>query len=119
MEANLPLITETAGVATCRTFTGYERYFLDRLRGARANPYLDGMPLAVATHFAEALGLTRMGYRGPLREVGEDLLHEAGEAGFEVLRTGPEAFAAELHRLQSDPLQSNTSHKLGLGPLLK
>ncbi len=43
-------------------------------------------------------------------------MYEAGAAGFEVLRYGPEALIAELHRLQSDPLQSNASHKLDLGP---
>ena len=66
--------------------------------------------------FAEALGLTQIGYRDTGREGDDDMLHEAGTAGFDVRRHGPDAFLEELHRLQTDPLQSNASHKLDLGP---
>lgn len=67
--------------------------------------------------FTEALGLTQIGYRKAARDADDDLLYEAGAAGFDVLRNGPEAFQAELQQLQSDPLKSNASHKLDLGPL--
>lgn len=117
VEATLPLITRATQTARARYFSDYERYLLARLQGVRATPHLDAMPLAFFVRFSEALGLTRVGYRGAARDADDDLLHEAGSAGFEILREGPEAFLGELERLQSDPLQSNASHKLDLGPL--
>ena len=116
VEATLPLIENAAETDAARRFTGYERYLLDRLHGLQAIPYLDTMPLAFVIRFAEALGLTRIGYRDAARDADDDLLYEAGAAGFDVLRNGHEAFITELHRLQTDPLQSNASHKLDLGP---
>ncbi|WOI56703.1 TniQ family protein [Palleronia sp. LCG004] len=116
VEATMPLIENAAGKDDARPFTDYERYILDRLHGLQAIPYLDTMPLAFVIRFAEALGLTRIWYRDAARDADDDLLYEAGAAGFDVLRNGHEAFIAELHRLQIDPLQSNASHKLDLGP---
>ena len=116
VEATLPLIENAVETSAARRFTGYERYLLDRLHGSSTVPYLDAMPLALVIRFTEALGLIRIGYRDAARDADDDLLHEAGAAGFEVLRHGSEAFIAELHRLQSEPLQSNASHKLDLGP---
>jgi hypothetical protein len=110
-------IERTAGDGEGRTFSPYEGYLLRRLRGRKTDAYLDSLPLGVLVRFTKAPGLTRIGYRGALANTDDVLLHEAGSAGFEVLRAGPEAFVAELERLQRDPLQSNASQKQDLGPL--
>ena len=96
--------------------TGLENYFRARLAGGCRKEWIDRLTLGVVSRCSEMLGARILfGPGAKARELSDRMLHEAGGAGFDILRRGPDALRACLIELKQGHLEGDGYHTEDLG----
>ncbi len=99
-----------------RPFTSLEGYIRDRLEGMPQNPFLDAMPMYIATRLCELLGFVlEYGPNLKISEGTEDDLSRAGQTGFDALQAGEQGLYAALDTLVSPIGLRTVRHRSDLG----
>lgn len=74
-----------------REVSDLEQYLFGRLDGHVRGTWLDALPFHAAAKSCEVLGAVALfGPASKIGELGDEHLHQAGRAGFDILRRGPE-----------------------------
>jgi hypothetical protein len=110
-------IERAASEAFDSTQTDLEQYVANRLEGFVQNPFLDGMPLFVATRLCEMLGFVLS--KGPdqkISKASEDDLALAGQVGFDALRSGETGLYEALDTLVTPMALRTVRHQSDFGP---
>jgi hypothetical protein len=85
----IPRIDELAEKAVRRPPSGMESYLLGRLDGREDYPWLDRMPFYAAARTIEIVGaVASFGKRINMDKLLDDDWYEAGDVGFDILRSG-------------------------------
>lgn len=103
-----------------RYSTELEAYVLQRLEGISVNPFLDAMPLFIATRFCEVLGFVLLcGPKQQISRAPEDMLARAAQVGFEALQTGEEGLYDALESLVTQKSSRTVRHQSDFGALFE
>lgn len=85
----IPRIDELAEGAVRRRASGLETYLLGRLEGRKEHPWLDTMPFYAAARTIEIVGaVASFGKRINMDKLLDDDWYEAGDVGFDILKSG-------------------------------
>ncbi|MEO9825325.1 MAG: TniQ family protein [Paracoccaceae bacterium] len=120
VERHWDLITGAASECAHQSATDLEAYVMSRLMGKPCNPFLDAMPMHIATRLSEVLGFVLL--FGPKRLISsatEPELAEAGQAGFDALQAGEEGLCKALESLVAPEALRTVHHKSDLGALFE
>ncbi|MEP1611247.1 MAG: TniQ family protein [Roseobacter sp.] len=116
VQNNWACIQSEARASGSRHSTSMERYLCKRLEGQMQNPFLDDMPMYIATRLCEVLGFVlEYGPDRKISEGSEDDLSRAGQTGFEALHAGEEGLYASLDTLVSPIGLRTVRHRSDLG----
>ncbi|MEO9824567.1 MAG: TniQ family protein [Paracoccaceae bacterium] len=113
-------ITDAANADAGQSGTDLEIYIMRRLDGEAVNPFLDAMPLYIATRLCEVLGFVML--YGPKRKISGGTGTEltlAGQAGFDALKAGEEGLLAALESLVAPAALRTVHHQADLGALFE
>lgn len=89
VEDAIPRIDQLAEKAVRRPASGLEIYLLGRLDGEKNHPWLDRMPFYASARTIEIVGaVASFGKRVNMDKLLDDDWYEAGDVGFEILKTG-------------------------------
>lgn len=89
IEDAIPRIDELAETAVRRPASGLETYLLGRLDGREDYPWLDRMPFYAAARTIEIVGaVASFGKRINMDKLLDDDWYEAGDVGFDILKSG-------------------------------
>jgi hypothetical protein len=98
--AAVPGLPQIAASGVRRELGGLEAYALSRLAGAASSPLLDPLPLAAAVRLCRTTGAVLLwGPKVGIKILSVEDEHAAGNAGFEAVSGGPDAFRSLLDRL--------------------
>lgn len=108
---------ERAAASNCNLSPSLlERYLVDRLHKRCTAPFLDSLPLYIATRLCEVLGLVLIyGPEKPISDASEADLSTAGEAGFLALRGHESDLYAALDGLVSHISRRTVRHQSDFG----
>jgi hypothetical protein len=99
--------------------TDLERYLRSRLDGHQRTDWIDKLPLGIVSRCSEMLGASILfGPNIKASELSDQMLHEAGGAGFKILQCGASALRDCLVALKEDHLGRDGYHTYGLGIFL-
>lgn len=114
------VVNRAADAGEERSFTPFESYILQRLEGKLAVPFLDDMPMHLATRLCEVLGFVLLA--GPGRKLSsgtEDEMLRAGQLGFEALEDGKSGLFAALDQLVTPMAVRTVRHQTDFGALFE
>lgn len=120
IDRHWPHVLQAAGADTQRKSTELEAYVMSRLLGQVGTPFLDAMPMYIATRLCEVLGFVVL--FGPKRLISsatEAQLALAGQAGFDALKTGEQGLNAALQGLIAPAALRTIHHQADLGALFE
>jgi hypothetical protein len=114
------IIEDGAARAVKLPKTDLEGYLVGRLRGRRIAPFLDSLPLYIATRLCEMLGfVVQFGPERQVSDAGETELSQAGEAGFRALRHSEQDLYVALDGLVSPVSRRTVRHQSDFGALFE
>lgn len=113
---HLDHLRDTGNAEASTSPTDLERYLRSRLARRRGKEWIDRLALGVVSRCSEMLGARIMfGPDAKASELSEQMLHDAGSVGFDVLRRGPDALRRCLVMLKQGNLESDGYHTHDLG----
>jgi hypothetical protein len=120
VERHWPSIQAEAQMDHHRPFTSLESYIRERLEGASQIPFLDAMPMHIATRLCELLGFVlEYGPSLKISEASEDDLSKSGGVGLTALETGEAGLYVALDTLVSPIGLRTVRHRSDLGALFE
>ena len=104
-----------------RSASGLERYLVARLQGLSQVRWLDAFPFHVVALISERVGAVALfGPQAGFGGLNDDAWRVAGDAGFEILRLGPDSLVHMLDTLRLDHgarLHTNSLGRVAYGSL--
>jgi hypothetical protein len=115
-EKHIGRIHQAADRDDSLAFTALEAYLEQRLKGQKANAFLDAMPIHLAMRLCEMLGFVlAFGPERLVSEASDADMSVAGERGFQALQFGEEGLFRALDTLVSPISRRTVRHQKDFG----